>query len=271
VNLAAACAGGLTVAAYVAARAAAGDNRANTLTLVVNVLDTKALGETPLGMFATPRAVESAKAKSAAKGVLDGKTMAAAFSWLRPNDLIWNYWVNNVLLGNKPPAFDVLYWNNDNTRLPAKLHAEFMDIFQDSAVTNPGKMRVLGIPVDLGRIKCDTYVLGGTTDHITPWKACYRNTRFFGGTSTFVLSNAGHMQSIMNPPGNKKAEYWTGGTLGPDAEEWRKTAEHHKGSWWPHWHAWLHERSGTMVPAAKEAGSADYPPMEAAPGTYVHG
>lgn len=270
VNLAGACAGGLTVAAYVAARAAAGDHRVNTLTLVVNVLDTKALGDTPLGLFATERAIRDAKKKSAAKGVLDGKTMSAAFSWLRPNDLIWNYWVNNVLLGNKPPAFDLLYWNNDNTRLPAKLHAEFMDIFQSSSITQPGKLRVLGIPVDLGRIACDTYVLGGTTDHITPWKACYRNTQFFGGNRTFVLSNAGHMQSILNPPGNKKSEFWTGGQLVKDPEQWRKSAEHHAGSWWPHWHAWLHERSGTLVAAPTKSGNEDYPPLEAAPGTYVH-
>jgi polyhydroxyalkanoate synthase len=271
VNVAGACAGGLTVAAYVAARAAAADQRVNSLTLVVNVLDTKSLGETPLGMFATPRAIKAAKKKSADKGVLDGKSMAAAFSWLRPNDLIWNYWVNNVLLGNKAPAFDLLFWNNDNTRLPARLHGEFMDIFESSSITQPGKLRVHGLPVDLGRIKCDTYILGGTTDHITPWKACYRNTQLFGGKKTFVLSNAGHMQSILNPPGNKKSEFWTGGTLGPDAEAWRKSAEHHPGSWWPHWHAWLHQRSGDLRAAPARLGNVDFPELEAAPGSYVMG
>ena len=271
VNLVGACAGGLTVAAYVAARAAAADQRVNTMTLVVNVLDTKSLGDTPLGLFATERAIAAAKKKSADKGVLDGKSMAAAFSWLRPNDLIWNYWVNNVLLGNKPPAFDLLFWNNDNTRLPARLHAEFMDIFQTSSIVTPGKLRVHGLPVDLGRITCDTYILGGTTDHITPWKACYRNTQLFGGKKTFVLSNAGHMQSILNPPGNKKSEFWTGGKLVPDAETWRKSAEHHQGSWWPHWHAWLHERSGERRTAPTQLGNEDFPELEAAPGSYVMG
>ncbi len=271
INLVGACAGGLTVAAYVAARAAAGDTRVNSLSLVVNVLDVAAIGDTPMGLFATPRAIKSAKKKSAEKGVLDGKAMAAAFAWLRPNDLIWNYWVNNVLLGNKPPAFDLLYWNNDNTRLPARLHAEFMDIFISNSLTQPGKMRLLGVPVDMARVKCDSYVLGGTTDHITPWKACYRNTQLFRGNRTFVLSNAGHMQSILNPPSNKKSEFWTGGKLGPDAESWRKTADHHLGSWWPHWHAWLSERSGELRAAPLVLGSEDYPELASAPGTYVFG
>lgn len=271
VNLVGACAGGITVAAYVAARSAARDLRVNSLTLVVSVLDVKAIGDTPLGLFATPRAIKAARRKSQKAGVLDGKAMAAAFSWLRPNDLIWNYWVNNVLLGNKPPAFDLLYWNNDSTCLPARLHGEFMDLFLDNAMANPGKLRLHGVPVDLSKVRCDSYLLGGTTDHITPWKACYRNTQLLGGKRTFVLSNAGHMQSILNPPGNKKSEFWTGGTLGADPEAWRKSAEHHPGSWWPHWHAWLHERSGALKEAPAVLGSTDYPELSPAPGTYVLG
>lgn len=271
INLVGACAGGLTVAAYVAARAAGGDRRVGSLTLLVNVLDVNAIGDTPLGLFATPRAVDAVKRKSLAKGVLDGKDMAAAFSWLRPNDLIWNYWVNNVLLGKQPPAFDLLYWSNDSTRLPARLHAEFLDIFLGNTMTQPGKVRLHGVPVDLRRIKCDSYMLGGTTDHITPWKACYRNTQFFGGRRTFVLSSSGHMQSILNPPGNKKAVFWTGGTLVSDPETWLAGAERHAGSWWPHWHAWLHERSGAQRPAPERLGDGDYPVLAAAPGTYVHG
>ncbi len=271
VNLVGACAGGITVAAYTAARSAARDPRVNSLTLVVSVLDVKSIGDTPLGLFATPRAIKSARRKSQKAGVLDGKAMAAAFSWLRPNDLIWNYWVNNVLLGNKPPSFDLLYWNNDSTCLPARLHGEFMDLFLDNAMANPGKLRLHGVPVDLRRVSCDSYLLGGTTDHITPWKACYRNTQLLGGKRTFVLSNAGHMQSILNPPGNKKSEFWTGGTLGKDPEVWRKGAEHHSGSWWPHWHAWLHERSGALRDAPASLGGADYPELAQAPGTYVLG
>ena len=271
VNLVGACAGGLTLAAYVAARTAGGDARVNSLTLMVNVLDTKAIGDTPLGLFATERAIREARRRSASKGVLDGKEMAAAFNWLRPNDLIWNYWVNNVLLGNAPPAFDLLYWNNDNTRLPARLHSEFLDIFAHNALTHPGKLRMHGIPVDLKRIRCDSYITGGTTDHITPWKACYRTTQLFGGTKTFMLSNAGHMQSILNPPGNRKSEFWSGGDLVAEPEAWKTTATHHAGSWWPHWHDWLRARSGELRAAPAELGAADYPLLGPAPGEYVHG
>jgi len=270
-NLAGACAGGLTLASYVAVRAAAGDRRVNSLTLLVNVLDQAGTGDTPLGLFATPAAIETAKRYSARKGVLDGKDLATAFAWLRPNDLIWSYWVNNVLLGNKPPAFDVLYWNNDSTRLPARLHGEFLDVYKANALTKPGALRLHGVPVDLGKIRCDTYLIAGSTDHITPWKACYCSTRLFRGNNTFVLSNSGHIQSILNPPGNKKAEFWSGGEQGVDAEAWLKSAQHHPGSWWPHWHAWLHQRSGGEQPAPPRLGSEDYQELCAAPGTYVKG
>jgi polyhydroxyalkanoate synthase len=186
------------------------------------------------------------------------------------NDLIWNYWINNVLLGNAPPAFDILYWNNDYTRLPAQLHSEFMDVFLNNSLSQNGALRLHGVPVDLRRITCDSYVLGGTTDHITPWKACYRNTQLFGGNRSFVLANAGHMQSILSPPGSKKAEFWTGGTLTETADAWRASAEHHGGSWWPHWHGWLHERSGTLRAAPSSSGNEDYPVLYNAPGRYVY-
>jgi polyhydroxyalkanoate synthase len=271
VNLAGACAGGLTLASYAATRAAAGDGRINTLTTMVNVLDLAANQDTSLGLFATPRAIEAAKKLSQRKGVLDGKDMSVAFAWLRPNDLIWNYWINNVLLGKTAPAFDVLYWNNDSTRLPARLHADFMDVYKSNALTHPGALRLHGLPVDLSRVKCDKYLLAGTSDHITPWQACYRSTQLFGGHNTFVLSNSGHIQSILNPPGNKKAEFWTGGEQGSDARAWRASAQRHAGSWWPHWHAWLAARSGELQTPPADLGGVDYPVVCAAPGAYVHG
>jgi len=271
INLAGACAGGITLSSYVAVRAAAGDTRVNSLTLLVNVLDQAGAEETTLGLFATPAAIEAAKRYSARKGVLDGKDLSTAFAWLRPNDLVWSYWVNNVLLGNKPPAFDVLYWNNDTTRLPARLHGEFLDVYKTNALARPGTLRLHGVPVDLGRVRCDSYLIAGSTDHITPWKACYASTRLFRGNNTFVLSNSGHIQSILNPPGNKKAEFWSGGKAGSDADAWLASARREAGSWWPHWHAWLAGRSGEELPAATQLGSADYPELCAAPGTYVHG
>jgi polyhydroxyalkanoate synthase len=271
INLAGACAGGITLSSYVAVRAAAGDTRVNSLTLLVNVLDQSGAEETTLGLFATPAAIEAAKRYSARKGVLDGKDLSTAFAWLRPNDLVWSYWVNNVLLGNKPPAFDVLYWNNDSTRLPARLHGEFLDVYKTNALTKAGTLRLHGVPVDLGKVRCDSYLIAGSTDHITPWKACYRSTQLFRGNNTFVLSNSGHIQSILSPPGNKKAEFWSGGKAGADADAWLKSAQRESGSWWPHWHAWLAERSGAELPAPAQPGSADYPELCPAPGTYVHG
>jgi len=270
-NLAGACAGGITLSSYVAVRSAAGDTRINSLTLVVNVLDQSGTGDTPLGLFATPAAIAAAKRYSQRKGVLDGKDLATAFAWLRPNDLVWSYWVNNVLLGNKPPAFDVLYWNNDSTRLPARLHGEFLDIYRSNALTHPGTLRLHGVPVDLGKIRCDSYLVAGATDHITPWKACFASTKLFKGHSTFVLSNSGHIQSILNPPSNKKAEFWSGGDTSAEATAWQQDAERQSGSWWTHWHEWLRQRSGDELAAPAQLGSDEYPALGAAPGTYVHG
>lgn len=270
VNMLGACAGGITLAAFVAMRRAVGDERVNSVTMLVNVLDTGALSDTALGLFAGPRAVDAAKRRSRRKGVLDGKDMATAFAWLRPNDLIWNYWVNNILLGNPPPAFDVLYWNNDSTRLPARLHAEFLDIYKTNALTQPGQLRLHGVPVDLAHVDCDSYLLAGTTDHITPWRACYRSTLLFGGETTFVLSNSGHIQSILNPPSDKKkAEFWVAPGGEPDPVTWHQKAEHVEGSWWPHWHVWLAKRSGRKRDAPAGPGNAAYPAMEAAPGRYI--
>jgi polyhydroxyalkanoate synthase len=271
VNLVGACAGGVTLSSYLAARSAVGDARVRSLTLMVNVLDLSAAGDTPLGLFASPSAIEAAKRYSAAKGVLDGKDMASAFAWLRPNDLIWSYWVNNVLLGKPAPAYDILYWNNDTTRLPARLHGEFMDIYRTNALAEPGRMRLHGVPVDLRRVRCDSYLVAGSTDHITPWKACYRSTQLFRGKSTFVLSNSGHIQSILNPPGNKKAEFWSGEAGVADAEQWKAGAQRAEGSWWPHWHAWLKQRSGTEKEAPAAVGGAGFPEMAPAPGVYVLG
>ena len=132
---------------------------------------------------------------------------------MRPNDLVWNYWVNNYLMGNKPPVFDILAWNADGTNLPAALHRQFLDLFEHNLLCKPGALTVLGTPVDLQRITVPTFVTGATTDHLTPWTGCYRTTQLLGGPSTFVLSNAGHIQSLVNPPGNPKATYLAGGGL----------------------------------------------------------
>jgi polyhydroxyalkanoate synthase len=267
-NLLGACSGGITSVALTAYLAARGRQTINTLTLLVSVFD-MAEDHTLLGVFASEETLAAAKRRSHASGVLDGRELARLFSLLRPNDLIWSYWVNNYLLGYKPPAFDVLYWNNDTTRLPAALHGQLIDIYRDNSLAD-GKVAVDGIPLDLGTIRCDTFVTAGTSDHITPWDACYRSTLRLGGAVEFVLSNSGHIQSILNPPGNPKATFQRNPDRPPSAQDWRASATTVSGSWWPHWLEWLQARSGTLEPSPASPGSTTYPPLEPAPGSYVH-
>ncbi|HVE27232.1 MAG TPA: poly(3-hydroxyalkanoate) polymerase, partial [Sporichthya sp.] len=185
-----------------------------------------------------------------------------------PNDLVWNYWVNNYLMGRKPPSFDILAWNADSTNLPGALHAQFLDIFQRNLLVQPGALTVLGEPVDLTSIKIDNYVVGGLSDHLTPWQGCYRATQLFGGHSTFVLSPTGHIQTPVSPP-SPKAYHFTGPAPGPDPEAWRAAATRQEGTWWNHWVEWTTTRAGELRPASSTLGSAAHPPLAAAPGTFV--
>ena len=155
--------------------------------------------------FMGPRMAELAKRVSRRRGYLDGRALAEVFAWLRPGDLVWNYWVNNYLLGRKPPAFDILFWNSDTTRMPAALHADFIDIAMENRLTRRGGHTVLGVPADLSEVVVDAYVVAGINDHITPWQNCYASTQLLGGTSRFVLSTSGHIAALVNPPDNPKA------------------------------------------------------------------
>ncbi|HEY8329906.1 MAG TPA: alpha/beta fold hydrolase, partial [Pseudomonas sp.] len=272
VNMWGSCSGGITLAAYLGWLAARGEGHkvANT-SWAVCVLDMpSALDDTTLGLFTTPSALRAAKASSRRKGVLSGQGMARMFAWMRPNDLIWNYWVNNYLLGNKPPAFDILAWNNDTTRLPAQLHADYLDLVQQNPYSNPGSLEIAGESIDMTQVKVGAYVIGGTTDHITPWQGCYGTARLFGEDATYVLSNAGHLQSLVNPPGNPKSFYYAAPAAAETPETWLQNAgERQQGSWWPHWREWIGQRSGESRPAPKKLGSRKYPPLCPAPGTYV--
>jgi polyhydroxyalkanoate synthase len=263
------CAGGITMACLLGHLAATGEALVNASTLMVAGLDTSV--ESMVGMLASTAAVEAARSRSQRAGVLDGRDMAAVFAWLRPNDLVWNYWVNNYLLGQDPPAFDILYWNSDTTRLPAGLHSDFLDLYRSNGLARPGTLSVLGTPIDLGKVSSDTYVVAGSTDHIIPWTAAYRTTQLVGGATEFVLSSSGHIQAIVNPPSNTRSSYLTRpGDPAPTAEEWIAGATRQTGSWWNHWTAWLTERSGDERSAPVVLGGADHPPLEAAPGRYVH-
>ena len=155
----------------------------------------------------TSRPREAAIAASRARGYLDGRSLAEVFAWLRPNDLIWNYWVNNYLQGKRPPAFDILYWNADTTRMTAALHHDFVRMALGNALTHPGGATVLGTEVDLSKVNVDSYIVAGSADHICPWQSCYRSTQLLGGTNRFVLSTNGHIAALVNPPTNPKSSY----------------------------------------------------------------
>ncbi|MHC5347719.1 class II poly(R)-hydroxyalkanoic acid synthase [Metapseudomonas furukawaii] len=269
VNLVGACAGGLTIAAlqgHLQARRQL--RKVNSATYLVSLLDSQV--DSPAVLFADEQTLEAAKRRSYQAGVLDGKDMAKVFAWMRPNDLVWNYFVNNYLLGKEPPAFDILYWNNDNTRLPAALHGDMLDFFKHNPLTRPGGLEICGTAIDLQKVTVDSFSVAGINDHITPWDAVYRSALLLGGDSRFVLSNSGHVQSILNPPGNPKANYYENGKLTSDPRAWYYDARHIQGSWWSEWLGWVQERSGEQRETIMALGNQDHPPMEAAPGTYVH-
>ncbi len=268
VNILGVCAGGITTAILLGHLAALGDSRVNSATFLVTVLDTEV--PSMMGMFASQRAIAAARRNSDRRGILAGDELARIFAWLRPNDLVWNYWVNNYLMGNEPPAFDILSWNSDSTNLPAALHSDFLTLFQNNPLVKPGALMVSGTPIDLSNVKYDTYVVGALTDHITPWKACFRTPALLGGKSQFVLSSSGHIQALVNPPGNPKARYMTGGECNADPETWLKGATQHSGSWWDHWLGWLREHAGDTAGAPKAQGSSRHPALDPAPGRYVH-
>jgi polyhydroxyalkanoate synthase len=265
------CSGGITSAAYVATRGLAGRPKVKNLVLAVCMLDTATAGDSAFGSLITPETMRAAKQASQIRGVLDGHDLARMFAWMRPNDLIWNYWVNNYLLGNAPPAFDILYWNADTTRLPARLHGDYVDLYFTNPFVNPGSLSLGGKPVDMNAVmgKVDSYVVAGVTDHITPWKTVYKSARLVGDKTTFVLSNSGHLQSLLNPPTNKKASYLIGplDPGGPDA--FMASAQKRQGSWWLDWREWLHQRSGEEIDAPTALGGARHPIIAPAPGTYV--
>lgn len=267
VNLHGACSGAMTMAALLGHLAAKQKSVVHAATLMVAVLGH--CEDSQLSLFLTPKAVAAAKKRSASKGVLEGQEMARVFAWLRPNDLVWNYWVNNYLMGNRPPAFDILYWNNDTTRLAARFHAQLLDIFANGLLHRPGALEVLGTPIDLTQVTCDKYVLAGTTDHITPWKGVYETARAFGGETEFVLSSSGHIQSLINPPGNPKAKFHVRSDLPERADDWLAGASVKSDSWWEHWREWLLARSGEKRPAPKSLGSRRFRPGVRAPGDYV--
>jgi len=267
VNLIGFCAGGIIATTVLNHLAATGDNRVHSISYAVTLLDFGL--RAPITAFSGRGLIAFAGRRSRHKGIITSRQMGSAFTWLRPDDLVFNYWVNNYLMGEQPPAFDILAWNADGTNLPGALHGQFLDIFQDNLLTRPAELSVLGTPLRLQTITVPTFVTGALTDHLTPWKGCYQTTQLLGGPSTFVLSHSGHIASLVNPPGNPKAHYWTGSTPGADPEEWLAGAEKHQGSWWEAWAAWATERAGQRQPQPDNLGSEQHPVLGPAPGLYV--
>jgi polyhydroxyalkanoate synthase len=269
VNAIGMCAGGILTATVVNHLAHTSDERVRSATLGVTLLDFSL--PATVGLFNSAPLIATARGRSQLGRGLDGPSLGSVFSWLRPNELVWNYWVNNYLLGKQPPVFDILAWNSDTTNLPAGLHRQFLDIFQNNTLVNPGAFEVLGTPVDLAKVTVDTYVTGAATDHLTPWKGCYRTTQLLGGCSTFVLSYAGHIASLVNPPGNPKAHFFTGPEPEPDPDAWQAKAQKVTGTWWEHWADWVIARSGDTRRSPGSLGSRKFRVIESAPGAYVRG
>ncbi len=213
----------------------------------------------------------AAVAESARRGYLDGSALANVFAWLRPNDLVWGYVINNYLMGKEPPAFDILYWNQDGVRLAAGLHHDFVRMALDNTLATPGAMTGLGSDIDLGRVDVDVYTVAGLNDHIVPWENAYRGTRLFGGSRRFVLSTSGHIQALINPPGPESRSSFRVAEELPAAEgEFLRGTPTTSGSWWPDYARWLVEHAGERKPARKTLGNAKYKPTAKASGSYVH-
>jgi polyhydroxyalkanoate synthase len=266
VNVVGVCAGGLTVAALLGKQAVDGEDLVRSATFAVTQLDYDI--PSLIGMFGTSRVVGQSTRASKRAGMLGPKVLSALFAALRPNDLVWNYWVSNNLLGEDPPAFDVLAWNADGTSLPAALHRQFLDVFLHNTLARR-ELEVSGARIDLQKVACDTLIMGARTDHLVPWEACYAGARLFGGESQFLLSSSGHIQSLVNPPGAPRMTITTGPVPEGDPKEWLAQATEKPGVWWQPWAAWQERRSGGERPPPKRLGDKAHPEMEPAPGRYV--
>jgi len=271
VNISGACSGGITAATLMSKLAAEGDPRINSATLMVCVLDPQK-NDSETGALVSEHGIELARQRSAKAGILEGSSLSRTFAWLRPNDLVWNYVINNYLHGEDPPAFDVLFWNNDSTNLTAQLHSDYLRLYETQPFARPGTAEIAGHKVDLTKVTQDMFIVAGVTDHITPWKAVYRIAGLVGSPNVeFILSQAGHIQALLNPPGNPKAKYFKSEKRPPaSVDDWlAHDAHEHAGSWWPLWMQWLQARSGASKAAPKTLGSRKHPAGDPAPGTYV--
>ncbi len=270
------CVGGTILSAALAVMHARGEKPVASVTLMTALLDFEDTGV--LDVFVDENHVRLREQTLGQGGLMSGKELATTFSFLRPNDLVWNYVVSNYLEGKQPPAFDLLYWNGDSTNLPGPMYAWYLrNTYLENNLKVPNKLTCCGVPVDLGRIRVPTYVFAAREDHIVPWKAGYASARLMPGVDgkgkgvRYVLGASGHIAGSINPASKNKRSYWTGkdGDLPADSDRWLASATEHPGSWWNDWSAWLAPLGGAMKPAPKGYGNAKYKAIEPAPGRYV--
>lgn len=262
------CVGGTMLASALAVLAGRGEKPAASLTLLTTLLDFSDTGD--IGLFIDKKMLATREATIGKGGLLKAMELQNTFSMLRPNDMIWNYVTNGYLKGNKPQPFDLLYWNSDSTNLPGPFACWYMrNMYQDNSLRIPGKLEMLGVKVDLGKLDMPTYVLATKEDHIVPWQTAYQSTRLLSGPMRFILGASGHIAGVINPASKNKRSYWTNEDVKMDAQSWLDTAQENPGSWWNDWASWMKDHSAGEKAAAKTLGNAKYKEIEAAPGRYV--
>jgi polyhydroxyalkanoate synthase len=266
VNTVSLCLGGTLSAIGLAYNASIGDDSIKSATLLNTNTDFSVPGV--LGVFTDEATIVGMEKQMAKDGYLEANTMAHVFDALRANDLIFQYVSNNWLLGQQPPAFDLLVWNKDSTRMPAKMHSEYLRSCYLNNDFARGQFEIDGRTLDPRQVSIDTYVVSAVNDHIVPWFSGYKTAQIFGGLNRFVLSTAGHIAGVVNPP-SPKAKYWTNDERPDDPQEWKRAAQLHDSTWWDDWSEWIGARGGPEVAAPERLGSEDHPPLEAAPGSYV--
>ena len=262
------CIGGTLLSSALAVLAARGEQPAASLTLLTTMLDFADTGD--IDLFVDDASVVAREAAMGQGGILEGRELATMFSSLRPNDLIWPYVSGNYLLGNTPPAFDILYWNADSTGLPGPMACWYLrNTYLENKLRIPGELKICGESVDLGQIQAPTYLFAAREDHIVPWQTAYLVTRLLPGPHRFVLGASGHIAGVINPVSKNRRNYWVDGDLNGDAAHWLETAQEQPGSWWQDWAAWLATHKGGEKAAPKALGGKNHGVIEAAPGRYV--
>ena len=268
INVLGFCVGGTLLGSALAVLAAEGEDRVASVTLLATMLDFSDPGE--LGMFIDEQAVTKREAKIGKSGILPGKDLSVAFSSLRANDMVWSYVVNNYLKGKQPEAFDLLFWNGDSTNLPGPMYCYYLrNTYLENNLRVPGKLTMLGQPVDLGKVKAPSYVLATREDHIVPWKTAYLSTQLLGGRSRFVLGASGHIAGVINPAAKNRRSHWSNDKLVKDPQAWLAAATEIPGTWWNDWAQWLAKHGGAKIRARKTPGNKVYKAIEPAPGRYV--